>query len=112
MTQPTFWDEPEDDSPLTLRERFERFHQRHPEVYDGLIEVCRAWCQRGSGHWSIDAAFHVLRFTRRMAGLPDDDEIYKLNNNYTAFYARLLMEQEPEFDGLFELRRQRAEVAG
>jgi len=47
----------------------------------------------------------VLRFQRRLAGLPDDDEIYRLNNNYTALYARLLMDNEPELAGLFEIRQ-------
>lgn len=109
MTQPSFFDDDRDDDELTPRERFERFHARHPEVYRELKELCITWRSRGRHRWSIDAAMHVLRFQRRMAGLPDESEAYKLNNNYTSRYARLLVERNPELDGLFEMRRMRDE---
>jgi hypothetical protein len=32
------------------------------------------------------------------------DEEFKLNNNHTRFYSRLLMEMEPELVGFFEVR--------
>lgn len=88
----------------SIEANFRRFNAKHPEVYRELADVCRAWVRRGGAHWSVDAAYHVLRFQRRMAGLPDENEVYKLNNNFTSLYARLLMEQEPELDGLFEVR--------
>ena len=94
----------------TQRENFETFHEKHPEVYDGLLELCWRWVARGGGRWSIWSAFAVLRWERRIAGLPDADELFKLNNNYTGYYARLLMEKNPALDGLFELRRMKDEV--
>lgn len=98
MTQSGFFDD-------SIEARFRRFHSKHPEVYLELRDVCRTWRRNGGQHWSVDAAYHVLRFQRRLAGLPDDDEIYRLNNNYTALYARLLMDNEPELAGLFEIRQ-------
>ena len=38
-------------------------------------------------------------------------DTFKCNNNYTAHYARLLMEQESELAGFFETRRAKADVA-
>jgi hypothetical protein len=35
---------------------------------------------------------------------------FKLNNNYRAHYARLIMHQEPDLDGIFELRRSKADI--
>jgi hypothetical protein len=43
-----------------------------------------------------------------MAGLPADGEEFKLNNNYTSRYARLLMEREAGLSGLFATRELRA----
>ncbi len=94
-----------------MRERFEDFHGRHPEVYDGLLDVSRRFRMRGRGRWSIWAAFAVLRWERRMAGLPDADELYKLNNNYTGYYARKLMDENADLAGIFELRRMKDEAA-
>lgn len=87
-------------------EAFWKFHEAHPAVYTELRDLCRAWVSKGIGRWSMWGAFSVLRWERRMAGLPDPEEEYKLNNNYTSYYARLLMQQEPELVGLFEIREQ------
>lgn len=88
--------------------RFQRFHERHPEVYDGIVKLCRQWLVRGRDRWAVEAAFAVLRWQRRIAGLPDDAATYKLNDHYTSRYARLIMDREPDLDGIFELRRLRA----
>ena len=84
--------------------RFRSFHEKHPEVYAHLVDLCRRWRRNGRDRWSINGCFEVLRWERRIAGLPDPDEEWKLNNNYRSRYARLLMEQEPELEGIFELR--------
>lgn len=91
----------------SIEARFWAFHEAHPEVYDALVELCRRWCARGRDRWSVDGAFHVLRWERRIVGLPDDHDIYKLNNNLTSRYARLVMEREPDLAGVFEVRELR-----
>ena len=96
---------------MTLRERFERFDADHPEVYEQLCSLTRRWIERGRARWSIWSAFAVLRWERRMAGLPAADELYKLNNNYTGYYARKVMAENPDLAGVFELRRMKDEAA-
>ena len=49
--------------------------------------------------------FEVLRWEWIIRGLPDTAEEFKLNNNYTSRYARLIMESEPGLEGVFETRR-------
>lgn len=99
-----FWDDPD----LTPQERFERFNSNHPEVYGQLKTLCRRWRRGSERPWSIKGAFEVLRWERQIAGLPAEDEDWKLNNNYHSRYARLLMEQESDLDGIFELRELRS----
>jgi hypothetical protein len=87
-----------------IEEKFEDFHARHPEVYEQLVGLCGRWSRTRQRPWSIKGAFEVLRWERHLAGLPDEHEDYKLNNNYHSRYARLIMDEHPEFRGLFELR--------
>lgn len=89
---------------MTIQERFERFHEKHPEVYDLLVSLARRWRQRGTDRWGIDAAFSVLRWEQRIAGLPDAAEEYKLNDHYRSRYARLIMQQEADLEDVFEIR--------
>lgn len=95
-----FWD----DDGEGIDAAFWRFHGQHPEVAEHLLRLCRQWVGAGKGRWSIKGAFEVLRWERKIAGLPDPTEDWKLNNNYHSRYARLLMREHPELDGLFELR--------
>jgi hypothetical protein len=50
----------------------------------------------------------VLRWNSHLN--PDHTGGYKLNNNYRALYARKIMEQEPDLDGLFEIRERTTEL--
>jgi hypothetical protein len=64
--------------------------------------------RRGREKWGIAGIFEVLRWNRAMqTDAPD----YKLCNTHRAFYARMLMEQEPELRGFFDLRQSVADGA-
>lgn len=90
----------------SLRDSFERFDRDNPAVYRELVELCRKWQERRPGRrCGIGMLFEVARWTLT---LHTRGEPLKLNNNYRAFYARKLMDEHPEFEGLFELRRQHA----
>ena len=90
---------------LSLREQFVAFHRENPQVYTALRELALDLNDQGHGKWSINGLFEVLRWRHAMM-VSDPHSDFKLNNNYRAFYARLLMAQEPVLDGFFELRRQ------
>lgn len=88
----------------TIREQFEAFHAEHPEVYGELVKVSRQVRGRRA-HWSIGAAFEVVRYYRMIG--PDEGEPFLLNNNYRSYYARLIMANEPDLEGFFALRELR-----
>jgi len=91
----------------TIRDAFDEFHGAHPEVLEQLRRrALRA--QRRGYRPGIKALFEVLRWGHGMARKADCDE-FKLNNNYTAHYARLLMETTPELAGFFETRAPRSQ---
>lgn len=86
----------------TMADRFEKFHRDNGNVYCTLRRLALEWKnQTGGQKLSISALFERARWD---LAIESDDPEYRLNNNYRAFYARLLMRREKDLDGVFELR--------
>lgn len=90
---------------LPLDEQFKAFHAANPHVYEHLRTLALN-ARRKDITVGIAMLFEVLRWQYLMA-TSDASSEFKLNNNYRAFYARLLMELEPELANYFETRTQR-----
>lgn len=89
-------------------EKFREFHEANPHVYRELRRLALQMKARGREQWGIAGIFEVLRWNRAMqTDAPD----YKLCNTHRAFYARLLMEKEPELEGFFYTRESVADGA-
>jgi hypothetical protein len=88
----------------SIEERFLEFHRENPHVYAGLLRL--AWEARGRGHrrYAVEELYAVLRWqtTTQTTGVD-----FKLNDHFTSRYARMLMQRNPELDGMFETRRLR-----
>jgi len=80
---------------------FWEFHRENPQVYSALRDVAIQLSDRGWHHYGIKAIMEVVRFHK---ALETTDTKFKLNNNYSSRYARLLMEQEPRLNEFFEVR--------
>ena len=94
----------------TLEEQFAAFHSANPHVYQALRRHALAMVRRGQHKIGIKMLFEVLRWQHAMT-TTDAASAFKLNNNYAPFYARLLMDNEPELSGAFETRTQTWQVA-
>lgn len=93
------------DDEFTLEQNFNRYHRENPQVYRMMVRLAREWRRRrGDQPCGIGMLFETARWHLNTAG---DGEPLALNNNYRAFYARLIMDTEPDLAGIFELRRQR-----
>lgn len=89
----------------SLADNFARFNAENPHVYETLVMLAQDWRLRHPGaKCGIGMLFEVARW---QLGVRGDGEPVALNNNYRAFYARLMMDNEPGLDGMFEIRRQR-----
>lgn len=86
-----------------IEQRFWSFHETHPEVYRELRLLAFQGLARGQDRLGMKMLFEVVRWNRLMRG-DGEHRDFKLNNNYTAYYARLLMDREPELDGMFATR--------
>ena len=91
---------------------FDRFHSDNPRVYQVLVRLAREWVNRfGSHKLGVATLYETARWEISIA---TKDADFKLNNNFRAYYARLLMAQEPDLAGLFDLRASKADewIAG
>lgn len=89
----------------TSTEKFERFDELNPHVYQMILQVTRQLQAKGFKNAGMKMIFERLRWLWAMQTQGED---YKLNNNYTAFYARKVMRENPDLEGFFKVRAQRS----
>lgn len=88
-------------------QRFEEFHGSNLHVYEVLVRLAREWvASTGRDKVGIGALYEVARWQIAIA---TNDPDFRLNNNFRAYYARLIMTQEPDLADLFDLRRSAAD---
>lgn len=81
---------------------FERFNKERPEVYRWFVHYAEVYLKKGYKHLSADFLLHIVR--HHIAIEKSENELYKINNNYTALYARKLMKEDERFKEFFQLR--------
>lgn len=85
---------------------FEQFHRQNPHVYKCLVSLARQWVTvTGRDKLGIGALYERARWEFAMTTTDTD---YKLNNDYRAYYSRLIMRNEG-LHGLFNLRSSKAD---
>lgn len=85
-----------------LARAFLRFHAHNPRVYERLVHYARMAQVAGQAHYSMKSLFERVRWWDDVE--TSEPEGFKLNNNHTAYYARLIEEQEPDLRGFFRMR--------
>ena len=93
-----------------LERAFWEFHSQNPHVYDKLEQLALQLRSSGVTRWGIKALWEVCRY-ELVLRTSSSARSFRLNNNYTAYYARLLMERCPDLAGFFETRQHRGDHA-
>ena len=93
------------ESMTDLDRKFSEYDRDNPEVYKRLVVLTRQAKARGRNKIGIGMLFEVIRWEQYLATKGDD---YKMNNNYRSRYARKLMIEYPEFEGMFNVRELRS----
>lgn len=98
--------EPDYEPQQTISERFEEFHRLNGWVYTALETLAADWLAHGHRKVGVKALFEVIRwqFGRTTTG----DQGFRMNNDFTSRYARLLIERNPEWENAIETRSLRA----
>lgn len=87
----------------SITSRFKRFHRANPEVYFSLVKLARDMRHRNSGRKiGMKMLFEVLRWNHFLNTASDEE--FKLSNDFTAPFARLIMLKEQDLQGAFNLR--------
>jgi hypothetical protein len=84
------------------------FHSQNPHIYEQLEQLALQLRRSGVQRWGMKALWEVLRY-ELMLRTSASARSFRLNNNHTAFYARLLMDRNPELAGFFETREHRGD---
>ena len=87
----------------TIWERFWEYDARHPEVYILIVKYARELKARGHILYSMDAILHRIRWHYQAE--KDVIEEFKMINDFTSRYARVVMEREPDLEGFFKLHK-------
>lgn len=89
-----------------LQRRFAQIDQDNPAVWSLFVRFTFDRIQRGFRNYSSDAVLHRVRWE---TALPlEDGSGFKINNNWSPFYARKFHDFYPQHAGFF---RTRASVA-
>lgn len=83
---------------------FERFHAENPEILQRLASMALRLKSRGINHYGLRALWEAMRYD---LSVETTGKQYKLNDHFPPMFARLLMEQWPQLDGMFETRERR-----
>ena len=86
----------------TIEERSQAFHDANPRVYAELRRLAFILLNRGHKKFGAKMLIEHMRWDWYERTI--DVSGFKLNNTYVAFYARLLMKNEPELANVFETR--------
>lgn len=89
------------DNDGSLPERFARFHDKNPHVYELIKKIALDLKNRGHKKFGIAFIFERIRW---LFAIQTSGEDFKLNNSYRAFYARKLMYEVPQLIDVFEIR--------
>jgi len=74
------------------------------ELMNKFIRYSLQMKKRGFNHYSARTIISYMRFHFHFKHGPDNQDLFKINNNWTPYMARYAMKNVPELAGFFEVR--------
>lgn len=90
-----------------MTKAFWKFHDENPHVLRDLIKLAEQVRSTGHPHWGMKSLFEVLRW--QVAVKTQSGDGFRLNNNFTAYYSRLIEKVDPRFVGFFVEKQSEAD---
>jgi len=81
---------------------FEEYHKENPEIWEQFEKTTLLAISKGFKHYSARSIFEIIRW-HRGGNLKSDG--FKINNNYTADYARLFISEHSLYENFFITRK-------
>ncbi len=82
-------------------DKFLSYHQANPGIWRAFERCAFDLIHRGIKHYGAKAIAEIIRFNRLIETAKDD---FKLDNNFTAYYARIWGLKYPHHKEFFEFR--------
>lgn len=90
------------DYPKVVRDRFRKFHEKNPHVFDEFEKKSFEIINTGRPRYS---AMRIIQAIRWDEDKKTTGDVFKINNDFTPIYSRMFTDKWPEFDGFFERRQ-------
>lgn len=91
----------------SIRKAFLAFHAKNPKVYELFMRYCEEALSKGKKKLSSKLIINRIRW-EVFISTEDDHSVFRINDAYTAHYARQFMDDYPIYRGFFELRELRS----
>jgi len=85
--------------------RYREYDERNPQIYEMFKRFTMEAVRRGRTRFSAEAVINRIRWETMISG---DDE-FKINNNIKPYYSRKFMNEFPELDGFFQVRKSKVD---
>jgi hypothetical protein len=83
-----------------MRETFESYQARNPRIYEEFVHYTYQMIGAGQTKIGAKAIFERIRWESKI----ERNDEFKINNNYSADYARKFEQDFPNLAGIFEKR--------
>lgn len=90
----------------SIESRFRKFHADNPQVLDKLEELATVWFESGKTSMGIQFLFEIIRWNQSIKVKSRDE--FKINNDFAAHYARVMIARHPEWVGRIRVRALRS----
>lgn len=84
-----------------LISRFKAFDEANPQVYEEFCHLAQLVRKAGKKRYGAWALLNVIRWNRDISTRGD---LFKINNDFVALYARKYLKEHPKEEGFFSLR--------
>jgi hypothetical protein len=85
-----------------IKEDFIKYDNENPQVWEKFKYFTLQAIRSGRNNMGSKAIMERIRWYTMVETSSKD--VFKINNNYSAFYARKFMKKHPRFDGFFRTR--------
>jgi hypothetical protein len=79
-----------------------KYDIENPAVWQEFVTLALKLIGRGIRHYGAKAIMEVVRYHRTVES---SDPTFKIDNNYTSYYARKFAQRYPQYADFFETRR-------
>jgi hypothetical protein len=87
--------------PPIVMERFKEWHNSNPHIYRRFKQLAFQMLNTGRKRYSARTIIEVMRWHYDLSTTGD---VFEINGDFVPIYARLLIDEHPEFFEFFELR--------